>query len=121
MRILVGEQKAVEIYRLNNRTQARAIILRMRSNNMKSYMVALTIGDFRIYLLSRPTTVKELWHTGLHIMRLMRHNGVKGRFIVRSYETGKTIFWLYSKVYDYEYIVRLASIRYARPCGGYTF
>lgn len=88
---------------------------------MKTYLVTLTIGDFRTTSESAPITIRELWYTGLHIMRLMRHNGVKGRFIVRSYETGKTIFWLYSKACDYEYIVRLANIGYARSCGGYTF
>lgn len=88
---------------------------------MKTYLVTLTIGDFRTTSESAPITIKELWYTGLHLMRLMRHNGVKGRFIVRSYETGKTIFWLYSKVCDYEYEVRLANIGYARSCGGYTF
>jgi hypothetical protein len=88
---------------------------------MKTYLVTLTIGDFRSTAQSKPITIRELWYTGLHFMRLMKHNGVKGRFIVRSYETGKTIFWLYSRPCDYEYKVRLANIGYAKSCGGYTF
>lgn len=88
---------------------------------MKSYIVGLTIGDFRTYAVSRPTTVKELWHTGLHLMRLMKHNGVKGRFLVRDCETRRTLFRLYTKCCDLEYKVRLASIGYGKSCGGYTF
>ena len=88
---------------------------------MKSYMVALTIGEFRTYAVSKPTTVKELWCTGLHLMRLMKHNGVKGRFVVRDCKTRRTIFWLYTKCYDLEYKVRLANVGYGKSCGGYTF
>lgn len=88
---------------------------------MKSYMVTLKIGELRTNAISNPTTTKDLWHTGLHLMRLMKHNGVKGRFVVRDYETGKTIFWLYTKANDLEYKVRLASIGYGKSCGGYTF
>lgn len=88
---------------------------------MKSYMVGLTIGDFRTYAVSRPTTVKELWYTGLHLMRLMKHNAVNGRFVVRDVETRRTIFWLYTKCYDLEYKVRLGNVGYGKSCGGYTF
>lgn len=88
---------------------------------MKSYMVALTIGDFRTSAVSKSTTVKELWQNGLHLMRLMKHNGVKGRFVVRDVETRRTIFWLYTKCYDLEYKVRLANVGYGKSCGGYTF
>lgn len=88
---------------------------------MKKYLVTLKIGDFHTTAESRPTTVKELWYTGLHIMRLIKHNGTYGRFIVRSYETGKTIFCLYTKRYDLEYKVRLACVGYGKSCGGYTF
>lgn len=88
---------------------------------MKIYSVALKIGDFRTYSDSRPTNIKELWYTGLHLMRLMKHNGVDGRFIVSDFETGNTIFWLYTKSLGDERKVRLAGFGYAKSCGGYTF
>lgn len=109
------------IYRQNNRTAARTIILRRNRYTMKTYLVTLKIGDFRTTAESAPTTIRELWYIGLHLLRLMKRNGTYGRFIVRSYETGKTIFCLYTKRYDLEYKVRLANIGYAKSCGGYTF
>lgn len=112
---------AVEIYRLNNITAARAIILRMRGTDMKTYTVTLKIGDFRADNESRPTTIKELWSVGLHLMRLMKHNGIDGRFVVSDFETGNTIFWLYTKSLGGERKVRLSRFGYGKSCGGYTF
>lgn len=89
---------------------------------MKTYSVTLKIGDFRTDSASRPVTIKELWYAGLHLMRLMKHNGVDGRFVVSDFETGDTIFWLYTKRFgDVERKVRLAHFGYAKSCGGYTF
>lgn len=99
----------------------RAIILRMRGTDMKTYTVSLKIGDFRADIESRPTTIKELWSVGLHLMRLIKHNGIDGRFKVSDFETGNTIFWLYTKSLGGERKVRLAGLGYAKSCGGYTF
>lgn len=112
---------AVEIYRLNNITAARAIILRMRGTDMKTYRVTVKFGDFRADNESTPTTIKELWSVGLHLMRLMKHNGMDGRYVVSDFETGDTIFWLYTKSLGGERKVRLAGFGYAKSCGGYTF
>ena len=88
---------------------------------MKTYGVILTIGDFRTDSESRPVTIKELWHAGLHLMRLMKHNGVNGRFVVSDVETGSVIFWLYTKPFGDERKVRLAHFGYGKSCGGYIF
>ena len=88
---------------------------------MKTYSVTLKIGDFRTDSESKPTNIKELWYTGLHLMRLMKHNGIDVRFVVSDVETGDTIFWLYTKPFGGERKVRLASFGYGKSCRGYTF
>lgn len=94
----------------------------MRGTYMKTYSVTLKIGDFCTDSESRPTSIKELWYTGLHLMRLMKHNGIDGRFVASDVETGDTIFWLYTKRFGVdERKVRLAQFGYGKSCGGYTF
>ena len=93
----------------------------MRGMNMKTYNVTLKIGDFRTDAETIPITIKELWYTGLHLMRLMKHNGVDGRFVVNDVERGSNIFWLYTKSLGGERKVRLAGFGYGKSCGGYTF